>query len=168
MSEMSGFGVRYCPVLSGMSVTVRYCPVVSGTVRSCPVVSFQPQRVGEALCKGSHMGICCWCVHCLCIRQSGEPKLPIGIANPDRPQNLSPPLDEQSSKFETARPHKCAQDGMCLEKMSQAYNCAEKRQRNGRQAQTARQRDWAAERVTWAEGHMGISRSYMSLTLSRG
>ena len=72
----------------------------------------------------------------------------------------------KAQKFETARPHKCAQDGMCLEKKSQAYNCAEKRQRNGRQAQTARQRDWAAEGVTWAEGHMGICRSHVSL--SRG
>ena len=74
----------------------------------------------------------------------------------------------KAQKSETACPHKCAQDGMCVEKKSQAYNCAEKRQRNGRQAQTARQRDWAAEGVTWAEVHMGISRSYMSLTLSRG
>ena len=30
----------------------------------------------------------------------------------------------------------------------------------------ARQRDWAAEGVTWAEGHMGICRSHVSL--SRG
>ena len=132
MSEMSGFGVRYCPALSG---TVRYCPVcpvLSGTVRSCPVVSFQPQRVGEALCKGSHMVICCWCVHCLCIRQSGEPKLPIGIANPDRPQNLSSPLDEQSSKIrDCVSSQMCSRWYVSREKESGIQLCreaAEKRQ----------------------------------------
>jgi hypothetical protein len=38
MSEMSGFGVRYCPVycpvlfgISDMSGTVRYCSILSGT-----------------------------------------------------------------------------------------------------------------------------------------
>ena len=40
----------------------------------------------------------------------------------------------KAQKSETACPHKCAQDGMCLEKKSQAYNCAETRQRNDRQA----------------------------------
>ena len=36
----------------------------------------------------------------------------------------------KAQKSENACPHKCAQDGMCLEKKSQAYNCAETRQRN--------------------------------------
>ena len=40
----------------------------------------------------------------------------------------------KAQKSETACPHKCAQDGMCLEKKSQAYNCAETRHRNDRQA----------------------------------
>ena len=40
----------------------------------------------------------------------------------------------KAQKSENACPHKCAQDGMCLEKKSQAYNCAETRQRNDRQA----------------------------------
>ena len=40
----------------------------------------------------------------------------------------------KAQKSETACPHKCAQDGMCLEKKSQAYNCVETRQRNDRQA----------------------------------
>ena len=32
---------------------------------------------------------------------------------------------------------------------------------------SARQRDWAAEGVTWAEGHMGICRSHVSLSRGR-
>ena len=40
----------------------------------------------------------------------------------------------KAQKSEIACPHKCAQDCMCLEKKSQAYNCAETRQRKDRQA----------------------------------
>ena len=43
-------------------------------------------------------------------------------------------------------------------------------QRSGRETtdkHRARQRDWAAEGVTWAEGHMGICRSHVSLSRGR-